>query len=380
MPSDGLRGARSVARMSGHGRARRWAVLAALVAVLCALPAVVGALPADDADVPAADLRDAVLASAGVGFSGYAVSAGGLTLPVSDQLPTVADLLSDRVRLRVWWRGEDEHRVDVLTAAGETGVHTDPSGTWTWEYESATAERTAAAPLALPAPPDLVPAALGRRLLSEAADDELSRIGARRVAGRDALGLRVVPAAAAASVARVEVWADAATGLPLAVEVVADGADVPALDTRFLDLELAVPPPGVVAFTPPPGARVREGRDVGGLLAEAGRRLPAAPLPDTLAGLPRREPTGAPGAVGVYGSGVTLLTVVPVPYRLASALRATLASAPGAVADERGTRIAAGPLGLVLVEPPGRGAHLLTGTVTLDALADAAAALGGTPA
>ncbi len=364
----------------GHGQARRWVLVAVLVTVLCALPAVLGALPADDADVPATDLRDAVLASADVGFSGFAVSAGGLMLPVSDQLPAVADLLSDRVQLRVWWRGEDEHRVDVLGAAGETGVHVDPAGTWTWEYESATAERTRPAPLALPAPPDLVPAALGRRLLSEAADDELSRIGARRVAGRDALGLRLVPAAAAASVARVDVWADAATGLPLAVEVVADGETVPALDTRFLDLDPTAPPAGVVGFTPPPGSRVGEGQDVDGLLAEAGRRLSPAPLPRELAGLARRDLAGAPAAVGVYGSGVTLLAVAPAPARLAAALRSTLASAPGAVVDERGTRVAAGPLGVMLVEPPRRGAYLLTGTVSLDALADAAAALGGAPA
>jgi hypothetical protein len=370
--------------MSGHGRARRWAVAAALVAVLCALPAVVGAWPADDTDVAAADLRDAVLASAGVGFSGYAVSAGGLGLPVGDALPAVADLLSDRLQLRVWWRGEDEHRVDVVTAAGETGVHVDPAGTWTWEYESATAVRSVPAPLALPAPPDLVPAALGRRLLSEAADGELSRIGARRVAGRDALGLRLVPAAAAASVARVDVWADAATGLPLAVEVVADGAAVPALDTRFLDLDLTAPPAEVVAFRPPPGAVVRTGQDAGGVLAEAGGRLfptPLTPLrlPDTLAGLPRRQPAGVPAAVGVYGSGVTLLLVAPAPVRLAAGLRSALAAAPGAVSDDRGTRVAAGPLGLALVEPPGRSAYVVTGTVDLDALADVAAGLTGTP-
>ena len=375
-----LRAARSVAGVSGHGRARRWAVVAALVAALCALPAAVGALPADDADVSAADLRDAVLASAGVGFSGYAVSAGGLALPVGEQLPAVADLLSDRVQLRVWWRGADEHRVDVVTAAGETGVHVDAAGTWTWEYESATAERTGPAPLALPAPPDLVPAALGRRLLSEAADGELSRIGARRVAGRDALGLRLVPAAAAASVARVDVWADAATGLPLAVEVVADGATAPALDTRFLDLDLTVPPAGVVAFTPPPGALVRPGRDDEGLLAEADRRLAPVPLPAELAGLARRDLAGAPAAVGLYGSGVTLLAVAPLPARPAAGIRSALAAAPDAVRDERGTRVAAGPLGVMLVEAPGAGTYVLTGTVTLDALADAAGALTGAPA
>ncbi|MGY1666248.1 transcriptional regulator [Geodermatophilus sp. SYSU D00696] len=366
--------------MSGYGRARRWGVLAALLTVLGALPAVVAALPAEDSDVPAADLRDAVLASADVGFSGYAVSAGGLTLPVSDQLPAVADLLSDRVQLRVWWRGEDEHRVDVVTAAGETGVHVGPAGTWTWEYESSTAERTGPAPLALPAPPDLVPAALGRRLLSEAADDELSRTGARRVAGRDALGLRLVPAAAAASVARVDVWADAATGLPLAVEVVADGADAPALHTRFLDLDLTEPPARVVAFAPPPGARVRDGQDAGGLLAEAGRRLAEVALPAELAGLPRRALEGAPSSVAVYGRGVTLLAVAPVPARLAGELQAAVRASPDAVVDRRGARVAAGPLGLMLVERPGSGTYVLTGTVTPDALAEAAGQVpGGAP-
>ncbi|SFP34947.1 hypothetical protein SAMN05660464_2884 [Geodermatophilus dictyosporus] len=366
--------------MSGHGRARRWAVVTALLAVLLALPAVVGALPADDADVPAADLRDAVAASAGVAFSGYAVSAGGLSLPVSDQLPGVADLLSDRTAMRVWWRGPDEHRVDVVSAAGETGVHTDAGGAWTWEFESATARRDALAALALPAPPDLVPAALGRRLLSEAADDELSRIGARRVAGRDALGVRLVPAAPAASVARVDVWVDGGTGLPLAVEVVADGATVPALDTRFLDLDLTTPPAGVVAFTPPADARVLPGEDTGGLLREAAdRELSPVRLPAELAGLARREVDGAPATVGLYGSGVTLLAVAPLPGRLAAGLRSTLAAAPGAVRDELGTRIAAGPLGLVLVEPPRSGAYLLVGTVTPDALAGAAAALTGAP-
>ena len=33
-------------------------------------------------------------------------------------------------------------------------------------------------------------------------------------------------------------------------------------------------------------------------------------LPDELAGLPRRRVAGAPEAVGLYGSGVTLLAVV----------------------------------------------------------------------
>jgi hypothetical protein len=46
------------------------------------------------------------------------------------------------------------------------------------------------------------------------------------------------------------------------------------------------------------------------------------------------------------------------------------------VVDPLGTRIAAGPLGLMVVDGPD-GALLLTGTVTLDALAAAAADLTG---
>ncbi|SDF54856.1 sigma E regulatory protein, MucB/RseB [Blastococcus aurantiacus] len=362
--------------MSDRGRAAapRWAAVGVLVAVLVSLPAVVGALPVEDADVFAPDLRAAVLASDSVGYSGYAESAGGLALPVTDQLTSVADLFSDRTTMRVWWRGPADHRVDVVTTAGETGVHRDAGGSWTWEYERATATRTEAAPLELPAAPDLLPPSLGRRLLSEAADAELTRIGARRVAGRDALGLRLEPAAPAASVRRVDVWVDGDSGLPVQVEVVAKGSDRPALDTRFLDLELAVPPAEVTAFRPPPGATARNGRQAE-VLREAGDRVRPVALPPELAGLPRRVLDGAPRGIGLYGSGVTLLAVAPVPEGLARALDDTLAQSPDAVVDDAGARIAAGPVGLMLVEPPGRGPYVLTGTVTLDALVTAAGQL-----
>src|SRR5918993_4495541 len=102
--------------MSGRGRASapRWAAVGVLVAVLVSLPAVVGALPVRDEDVSATDLRTAALASDAVAFSGYAESAGGLSLPVTDQLTSVADLFSDRTTMRVWWRGPSDNRVDVV--------------------------------------------------------------------------------------------------------------------------------------------------------------------------------------------------------------------------------------------------------------------------
>lgn len=355
----------------GFGASRRWTVVGVLVATLLALPAALRALPVRDSDVSAADLRARSLASESLGFSGYAVSAGSLALPVTDQLGSVADLFSGRTNMRVWWRGPADNRVDVVTPAGETGTHRGPGATWTWEYETATATRSATGPLELPAPPDLLPSSLGRRLLSEAAAPELSRIGARRVAGRDTLGLRLTPAAPASSVRRVDVWVDAGTGLPLQVELVPKGATRAALDTRFLDLDVAVPDAAVTAFTPPPGATVREGREAEVVL-EAGRRIRPVELPAELVGLARRRLDGAPPGIGLYGSGVTLLAVAPVPGRLARSLRSALAAGPDAVVDELGTRVAAGPVSLMVVDTRDRGPYVLTGTVTLDALAEAA--------
>jgi outer membrane lipoprotein-sorting protein len=348
----------------------------AALAVLAALPSLIAALPASDASTSAADLRRAALGSADVAFTGYAQAAGGLALPVSDQLTDVANLLSDRTTMRAWYRGAADWRVDVVSPTGETDVHGDAGGTWTWNYEAATATRTAPSPLALPTASDLLPSALGRRLLSEATDAEVSRIGAERIAGRNGLGLRLVPAEAASSVARTDVWVDAESGVPLRVKVFAkDAAGAKAdaaMETGFLDLALSTPPPAVTAFSVPPGADVREGQDAQLLQAaeRAGGRN-ASVLPGQLAGLERRSIAGAPRGVGVYGRGITLLAVSAVPGQVAAGLRNALVGAPGAVVDPLGVRIAAGPVGLMVAGGPG-GAVLLAGTVGLDALAAAA--------
>jgi hypothetical protein len=278
----------------GYGKALRWAAVGVLVAVLAALPSLIGALPASDATVSATALRARVLASDGVAFSGYAESAGGLALPVTDQLTSVADLFSERTTMRVWWRGPADNRVDVVTAGGETGTHTGPGGTWTWEYERATATRRTTTPLALPGPPDLLPSAIGRRLVSEA----------------------------------------------------------------------------TTAFTPPYGSTVREGRE-SEVLLEAGRRVEVLPLPATLAGLPRRRLAGVAAGIGLYGRGVTLLAVAPVPQNLADDLRNTLVQSPTAIQDDAGVRVAAGPVGLMIVSRS-HGPYVLTGTVTPNALKAAA--------
>jgi hypothetical protein len=220
---------------------------------------------------------------------------------------------------------------------------------------------------------DLLPSSLARRLLSEASPQELSRIGPRRIAGRDGLGLRVRPSQAAASVARVDVWVDRASGLALEVQVMGKGDRLPALDTRFLDLRLARPPASATAFTPPPGAGLRPALGFDDLIGQAAAWARPLPLPPQLAGLPRRTMPGVLDHVGVYGRGVTLLVVAPVPERFAEGLRAVLSAATGAVVHPEDVRAAAGPLGLMVVDPPYAGGYLLAGTVSGQALAQAAA-------
>jgi hypothetical protein len=362
--------------MVAQGAAGRWGLVAALVAVLAALPSIVGALPASDADVSAAELRTEVMDSDTVAFSGYAESAGGLDLPVTDQLTSVADLFSDRTTMRVWWRSASDNRIDVLSPGGETGIHRGVLGTWTWEYERATATRGWRSELALPSPPDLLPNALGRRLLSEATDGELSRIGARRVAGRDALGLRLVPDEPASSVGRVDVWVDSDSGVPLQVELFGKGVTRSALDTRFLEFDPSVPDAGTTGFVPPPGAGLRAAQEAD-VVQEAGRRIRPVPLPAELAGLPRRSLSGVPPGIGLFGRGVTLLVVAPLPQRLASSLRRALVQSPDAVVDENSVRVGTGPMALMVVRELGQGPYVLTGTVTPEALAEAAAQLRG---
>ncbi len=175
---------------------------------------------------------------------------------------------------------------------------------------------------------------------------------------------------------RVDVWVDAESGLPLQVQLYGKDSDLAALDTRFLDLDLGEPEPALTGFEPPPGATVSVSEE-DGILERARQELDQrVPLPDELAGLPRRRVEGAPEAVGLYGSGVTLLAVVPVPSRIGYDVASSLRVVPGAVDQPRGVRAAAGPLGLMVLDPPGDGAYLVTGTVTLDALADAAVGLG----
>jgi len=350
---------------------RRWLAVLAGVAVLIALPSVVAAVPGASSDISAATLLQRINSSAGRPYSGYAEATGGLALPVTGQFGSIADLFGGQTQLRAWHRSRSDWRVDAVGFAGESDVHHDETGEWTWNYESNAVSRTefpVAPEVRLPAAADLLPPELGRRLLSQAQPREASRIGSARIAGRSAPGLRITPSAAAASIARVDVWADSATGIPLRVQVQGKQAGGPALASSFLDFSAAEPAAAATAFHPPTGATVTSAPATQDL-ATAIDQLAGVVPPTELAGIARNRQLPTLGSVGVYGRGVTEFLAIPVPGRVAYSLRHQLADATGSDPDKPQLSLSIGPLNLLLSSPDRPGAAwLLVGTVTASTL------------
>ena len=336
----------------------RWAVAAALVAVLAALPALAGALPAGRADLPPERLRELVLGSVDVGWSGFAESRGTLALPDVRELGDVAALLGGTTRTRAWWRDRDEWRVDRLTLVGETDQLRSGSLATTWDSaDRRVGVLVGSLPARLPQPVDLLAPVIGRRLAATP-DVELARLGARRVAGVSAAGLRLTPRdRAATTVASVDLWLDPRNGLALRVEVTAQGEAEPALTSVVLDYDPTTPPVERITFDTPADATrtVGEAPDV----AAALERFAPYRLPDELAGQRRSDLTGlGTGAgVGTYGRGLSAFAVVPLP-----------GSIGGRVAAVLDDGVLASPLVNAVVGGSGRRTYLLVGTVPLNVL------------
>ncbi len=354
------------------------------VAVLAATPTLVARLPVPAAAVSAPNLLVAIARSADLPYAGYAESVGGLALPDAQQLNSLTDLFGDTTRTRSYKRTSTDWRVDTMRPAGERDLYRDGDSLWSWDFEANTAVRSTEANPRLPRAADLVPAELGRRLLSEAEPSEVSRVATQRIAGRDAPGLQLIPSDSRSTISAVDVWADPRSGIPLRVLVHAAGVDRPVLASSFLDFSAELPDSAVTSFTPPPGAKV-SAEQPNDLIAAA-QRLTRARTPAQLAGLPRYDDPNAltaARAVGVYGRGVTAVVAIVLPGRSARDLRAQLSKAPSVLVDPTGVALTVGPLNLRLTDPGGRSpAFLLAGTVTADTLTAAADELktaGGDP-
>jgi outer membrane lipoprotein-sorting protein len=110
------------------------------------------------------------------------------------------------------------------------------------------------------------------------------------VAGRPAYVLTLTPRSDLTLIGSVELSIDAATRIPLRLDLVPSDGDRPAVTIAFTDVSFDPIDPATFDFAPPPGARVREDGNV-------------APV---LRGSADRAATGGHPAIRVFGAGFEL--------------------------------------------------------------------------
>ncbi|HEX4473416.1 MAG TPA: hypothetical protein VH085_15715 [Nocardioides sp.] len=346
--------------------AHRWGV-AGVATLLAVLTPYAGRLHrVHDPDVATAALVAEVRASAKTPFSGTVEVRGNIGLPIADHFSDLVDLFGGDTRLRVWWRSDQEWRVDRLLDTGEIDLYHLGRTTTEWDYERNEARTSGDPEIRLPRDSDLLPPDVARRALDGQPGDAVTHLPARRIAGVDAAGLRVAITDPQSTIRHVDLWVDPDTGVTLSAAVYGDSSQ-PAVTTTFTTYSGAAPSASVTRFRPAPG--VHRFSDPVVDIADAADQFAPVRTPASVAGLQRSAGISA----AVYGEGLTRLLVVPLPFREADELAAQL--------DRSGDRTAhgqrllrVGPLGVMLTHASGRlGIHwLVGGTVTDAALLDAA--------
>lgn len=355
--------------LSRPGARLRWSVVVLAVVLLCSAPALIKAVPVSAPSRTVAQLLDEVRGSDSVAFSGYAESRGTLNLPDVSTLGTsVINLLSDRSRMRVWQAGANHFRVDRLTTGAELDVYVSGPSSLTWDSDQRSVLRQVSEPqLPLPGPPDVLPHALGRRLLQAlpANGAGVRIVGHDRIAGRATTELRWEPHDPRSLIGDVRLWVDPTNGLPMRVELRPVGSDRIAFETSFLDLKLGLPAPELLRFDVAGTPRA----DVQDTLAPSEQDLrPPFQLPRSLAGLPQRS--GSRPFIATYGTGAALVAVTALDNATADSIRAqidTPGRPPLKASFGEGTLVAAPMLRALIFSSADRG-YVLAGTVPLEVL------------
>ncbi len=351
-------------------RSWRWWLAAVAVVLVIGVPAVVRALPVGAAASSAAQVLAGIRAAEQHPYSGRVEMTGNLDLPVTSHFTDIGELLGERTSLRVWWRGPDEWRVDKLLVAGEDDLVRDGGLTTRWRYEGSRVVRSVDPEVRLPRSADLLPTTLAARVVEDADRASVSRIGALRIAGVAAPGVRIVPGDARSSVGHVDLWADPRSGVVLRVEVYAAGDSAPSFTTAFTSFSADAPASARTRFVPPAGADVSFDNVLD--IADAANQYAPFEPPSRVAGLARAATPH--GAVGVYGSGLTRLLAIPLRHHDAETLRDQVRRSAGATRTDAGVSLEVGPLGVLVAEHQ-EGSWLVTGLVTQETLVEAAADL-----
>jgi hypothetical protein len=351
------------------------------VAVLCCLPALASALPVSAPALTAQQVESRVLGSGRLAFSGYAESDASFGLPALPAFSSVTPLLDGVTRMRVWQAAPDRWRVDTLSDTGENDTYAAGGNTFVWDSgEQLLTGIYGPQAVRLPRAADLQPAALALLIIKEAgAGARVGTLPPQRVAGQSAVGLEVTPVSRQSTIARADIWASPATGLPLLVEVFDRASPQAALETRFLQVAPWTPDPGVLTprHVPGTGFTTTTPSDFSGVLKNLDDEL----LPGRLAGF-ARQPSPVP-QIGVYGGGLTAFAVLTFRRDIGTSLLGDALDAGATpLTDRDGTgAVASAPLvNLVLVHPyRSPDTFLLVGLVSKAALEQAAGVLAAKP-
>ena len=209
----------------------------------------------------------------------------------------LASVLSGSTTMRVWG-STDGARVAVLGTLGETDVITDGTNTWIWSSADRTATHLVPAtgtdrgahhaPLAAAgqdpraALAALTPDQLSQAVLAALEPTTTVTTGPTvRVAGRPAYQLVLTPTDSGTLVGSVTIAIDAAERVPTRVTITSAATGRAALTVGFTDVSFTAPDPAIFAFTPPPGATVKEPGTTG---AAPGARAPGADVTPTVVG------------------------------------------------------------------------------------------------
>jgi outer membrane lipoprotein-sorting protein len=352
--------------------AHRWALVGVLAITLIGIPLTIANRPAAHQDITAEALLNQILSAQDTPYAGYVETRGTLPLPDSTGFTDVTSLLASEARLRVWWLGPTNWRVAQLKDAGETDLIRRGNRLVRWQYGSQTFTLFREPTVRLPRSSDVVPPALAAHALSGVRASQVSRLPERRVAGRVALGLRITPGNKISTIGRVDIWADAESGVVLRVELYANSQVTPTFVSEFKALEDTAPDPARLSVQPPTGTTVSTDDVLD--LADGADQFAPYRFANNMLGLPRSS--AEQRGVGLYRAGPTWLLVMPMQDRAAHPLRDQLRLTPGAREDDVGVFAELGPLSVVVTSGGEfRGHVLVAGTVTPQALRQAALAL-----
>jgi outer membrane lipoprotein-sorting protein len=224
-------------------------------------------LPAESAAQLLASVGQARVAA----FSGTVVEKASLGLPdlpglsqssgVSGSQTNLLGMLTGSHTLRVWYGGETQQRVSLLTPLGEQSIFRNGRDLWQWNSDTRQASHTvlpadagSTTPSDLPTltPPEAAQQALA--LLDPSTLVNTDHTGV--VAGRSTYTLVLTPKDTRSRVGEVRISVDGKTKTPLGVQVIGRDSQKVALDVSFTRVEFGVPDADNFTFRPPASVHV----------------------------------------------------------------------------------------------------------------------------